>query len=251
MARYQQRSAELARIRLEAIEEARDQLGGSYSAVAQAFGLTKSRITQIRSTAPPAHRAFFGVGPLTIALPGRRILHRDELVIAAEDDATGTHLTRETEGLAFTTERLILDPREEWRPGGDAIVICGPASAHIGHYLMSEDPVLGMTLTDNTLWCILDKATGTTYLSPMDGTDDPRHADHAYIARHIHGDQVVVHLSGLHALGSIGAAHYLTGHLPELFAEYRDSSFSMAVTTDFDGLTPTASAVLIPPRRWR
>ncbi|MFC7660888.1 helix-turn-helix domain-containing protein [Pseudonocardia benzenivorans] len=56
---------ELARLRRAAIEEARDQLGGSYTEVAKAFGLTKGRITQIRNSAPPAHRAFFGVGPST------------------------------------------------------------------------------------------------------------------------------------------------------------------------------------------
>lgn len=79
VSRSTSRSVELARIRRDAIEEARDQLGGSYTEVARAFGLTKSRITQIRSSAPPAHRAFFGVGPLDIALPGRRIFGRDDL----------------------------------------------------------------------------------------------------------------------------------------------------------------------------
>ena len=50
LATYQQRSVELARIRRAAVEEARDQLGGSYTEVARAFGLTKGRITQIRSS---------------------------------------------------------------------------------------------------------------------------------------------------------------------------------------------------------
>src|SRR4051812_9289018 len=93
MATHQQRSVELARLRRAAIEEARDRLGGSYTEVARAFGLTKGRITQIRNSAPPAHRAFFGVGPLDIALAGRRIVAREDLVIAAEDDLVGAHLT--------------------------------------------------------------------------------------------------------------------------------------------------------------
>ncbi|OLL81345.1 hypothetical protein Ae168Ps1_3751 [Pseudonocardia sp. Ae168_Ps1] len=70
-----------------------------------AIGLTKARITQIRSSAPPARRAFFGGGPLDIALPGRRLLNRDDLVIASEEDATGVQLTDEVERLMFTVER--------------------------------------------------------------------------------------------------------------------------------------------------
>lgn len=49
---YQQRSAELAQIRREAIEEARDVLG-NYTEVAKALGLTKGRITQIRNANLP------------------------------------------------------------------------------------------------------------------------------------------------------------------------------------------------------
>ncbi|GDY28765.1 hypothetical protein [Gandjariella thermophila] len=249
LAVYQQRSTELARIRRAAIEEARDVLGGSYAEVAKAFGLTKGRITQIRSSAPPAYRAFFGVGPLTVALPGRIILGRQDPVIAGEDDATGTHLIDELGKLVFLTNRFIIDPREEWEPAGDAVVVCGPASAHIGHKLMSQDPLLGMTLGDNVHWYIEDRATGERFLSPMDERE-PARADHAYIARHQYGNQVVVHIAGLHALGSVGAAHYLMTSLPDLFANYGDAEFSMAVTTKFDGLTPIETNVLVPPRGW-
>jgi hypothetical protein len=250
LARYQQRSVELARVRRAAIEEARDQLGGSYTEVARAFGLTKGRITQIRNAAPPAHRAFFGVGPLDIALPGRQILARDDLVIAAEDDAVGAHLIAEAERLSFATERRVIDPREEWEPAGDAIVVCGPASAHVGLALMAVDPVIGMSIGDGAQWYLVDKVTGSSYLSPMDDADNPRRADHAYIARHVRDGQVVVHIAGLHALGSIGAAHYLTEYLPDLWSKFGEGSFSMAVTGEFDGLRPTGLSVLIPPRAW-
>lgn len=250
LATYQQRSVELARVRRAAIEEARDKLGGSYTEVARAFGLTKGRITQIRSSAPPVHRAFFGVGPLDVALVGRRITVRSDLVIAAEDDAVGTHMIGEAEALAFTTERLIIDPTEEWEPTGDAVVVCGPASGHIGHLLMSEDPVMGMRISDGGRWDLLDKTTGETFVSPMDDPDEPRPADHAYLSRRIRNGHVVVHIAGLHARGSVGAAHYLTEHLPDLWAKHADEPFSMAVTGEFNGLTPTSLSVLIPPQVW-
>jgi hypothetical protein len=250
LARYQQRSVELARVRRAAIEEARDRLGGSYTEVARAFGLTKGRITQIRNAAPPAHRAFFGVGPLDVALPGRRLLERDDIVIAAEDDVVGAHLIAEAEKLAFATERLIIDPREEWEPSRDAVVVCGPASAHVGHVLMARDPLVGMRIGDGAKWLIVDKATGTGHSSPMDDSEQPRRADHAYLARHHRDGQTIVHIAGLHALGSVGAAHYLTEHLPELWSEFGDTSFSMAVTAEFEGMIPTSTSVLIPPRVW-
>ncbi|ODU03202.1 MAG: hypothetical protein ABS81_15040 [Pseudonocardia sp. SCN 72-86] len=249
LATYQQRSVELARLRRAAIEEARDQLGGSYTEVAKAFGLTKGRITQIRNSAPPAHRAFFGVGPLDVAVVGRRILEREDMVIAAEDDAVGSHLIDEVEQLAFTADRLVIDPREAWEPSGDAVVVCGPASAHIGNALMSEDPVLGMTIADGGRWYIVDKTTGERFSSPMDDPE-PRRACVAYLARHVRDGQVITHIAGIHALGSIGAAHYLTDHLAELYAEHAEEPFSMAVATEFDGLAPKSIDVLVPPRPW-
>ncbi|MGH3567284.1 MAG: hypothetical protein ACRDRH_14880 [Pseudonocardia sp.] len=250
LATYQQRSVELARVRRAAIEEARDQLGGSYTEVARAFGLTKGRIAQIRSSAPPVHRAFFGVGPLDVALAGRRIFARDDLVIASENDAVGAHLIGEAEALTFTTARLIIDPREEWEPAHDAIVVCGPASAHVGQLLMGNDPMLGMRIGDGALWSIVDKTTDGLHTSPMDDPERPRRADHAYLSRQVIGGHVVVHIAGLHALGSIGAAHYLTEHLPDLWSRHAAAPFSMAVTGEFNGLTPTSLSVLIPPQAW-
>ncbi|GAA3857506.1 hypothetical protein GCM10022243_23760 [Saccharothrix violaceirubra] len=249
LAVYQQRSAELARLRRAAIEEARDLLGGSYTEVAKAFGLTKGRITQIRSSAPPEHRAFFGVGPLDLALPGRLIRERDALLIASEDDAAGLQLSAQADKLAFIVNRVVLDPREEWEPAGDAIVVCGPTSAHIGHRLMGDDPCLRMAIGDNGQWHIVDQDTGQWYLSPLD-EEAPVRADHAYIARHRWGSRVIVHIAGLHALGSIGAAHYITNAAADLFADFGDTEFSMAVTTEFDGLVPKAPKVLVPPRAW-
>jgi hypothetical protein len=246
---YQQRSTELARLRRAAIEEARDLLGGNYADVARAFGLTKGRITQIRSSAPPVHRAFFGVGPLTVALPGRIVEGRRDLVIAAEDDHTGNYLIEELNRLAFSTHRVVLDPREDWRPAGDAVVICGPASAPVGAALMADDPRLAMRQGDDGLWRIVDRRTSEQFVSPMDEAD-PAHADHAYIARHATGGGTIVHIAGLHALGSIGAARYLVDEAPRLFATLGETAFSMAVTSRFVRLEPVDLATLIQPQKW-
>ena len=125
----------------------------------------------------------------------------------------------------------------------------GPPSAHIGNALMSQDPRLGMTIADGGRWYIVDKVTGERFASPMDDHES-RRADVAYLARHVRDGQVVTHIAGVHALGSVGAAHYLTEHLAELYAAHPDESFSMAVTAEFDGLRPTSSDVLVAPRAW-
>jgi hypothetical protein len=50
---YQQRAAELALVRKEAIEEAHRDLGLSYTEIASALGISKGRITQIRTATSP------------------------------------------------------------------------------------------------------------------------------------------------------------------------------------------------------
>jgi hypothetical protein len=65
----------------------------SFSAVAAQLGLSKGRISQIRQSAPPVERRFFGVGPLTIAVPLRPIEGRPLGAIAAEDSLSAETLT--------------------------------------------------------------------------------------------------------------------------------------------------------------
>ncbi len=250
LAVYQQRSAELARLRRVAIDEARDLLGGSYAEVAKAFGLTKGRITQIRHSAPPPERALFGVGPLTVAVPGRLLPGREELLIASEDDLTGDLLLEELGRLSFATERYRIDPRETWLPAGDAVVVCGPASAHVGRVLLEADPVLGMEQDPaDGRWRIVNRTTGERFGSPLDG-DEPARADVAYVARHQQGSRVIVHIAGVHALGSIGAAHHLVSALPALYRDFGESSYSFAVWAVFEEQKPTLLDMLIPPQVW-
>ncbi|MCA1674104.1 MAG: hypothetical protein LC799_18535 [Actinobacteria bacterium] len=217
--------------------------------LASAVGLAKGRIPQVRSGALPAYRGFFGVGPLDIALPGRRILDRGDPVIAGEDDVVAAHLAAEVERLAFPPSGSSSTLARSGSRRGDAVVVCGPASGHIAHLLMSRDRVLGMARTDTARWKLVDRETGASFSSPLDAAG-PRRADHAYLARHVRDGHTVVHIAGLHALGSVGAAHYLTHALPDLFAGYGDRSFSMAVRADFDGLTPRFPEVLVAPRVW-
>lgn len=249
LALYQQRSTELARLRRAAIEEARTELGGSYTEVAKAFGLTKGRITQIRQTAPVPERAFYGVGPITVAIPGRLFPGRRDLVIASEDDETADIMTAELHRLAFTAERSRIDPEASWSPAGDAVVVCGPVSAPIGAELLAQDPVCGFVEVGDGRWELERRDTGERFASPIDA-DRSDERDIAYLARHQRDNQVVVHLAGVHALGSIAAATHLAAGLQELWLAMGETSFSMVVRGTFEDQKPTGVEVLGGPLAW-
>ncbi|GAB3565985.1 hypothetical protein GCM10027445_12070 [Amycolatopsis endophytica] len=246
---YQQRATELARLRKAAIEEAHRERGLSYTEIAAALGITKGRVTQIRSSAPPRERAFFGVGPVSIGVPYRyQTTDRERPLIAAEDAQTGEELERLLDSLTLAVTRYQIEPDREEPPAGDSVVVCGPKSAPVGADLMSRDPVLGMVKADGRWW-IEHRPTGERYGSPSD-EPEPRSADVAYVARHHEAERVIVHIAGIHGIGSLGATHYLTAHLAEVFAQVGDQSCSLAVRATYEGLTITGSELAAGPYVW-
>jgi hypothetical protein len=252
---YQQRAVELARLRRAAIEEAHRDRGLSYTEIADALRITKGRITQIRDTAPLPERAFFGVGPVSIGIAyGYRVTDRERPLIAAEDAQTGEQLEQLLTSLTFAVTRYQIDPERVDPPPGDTVVVCGPKSAAIGAALMARDPALGMTESGGR-WLIEDRRAGQVIGSPAD-EDPAQNVDVAYLARHVLDGQVVVHIAGIHAIGSLGAAHYLTSHLdalfihPDLFTPTGEQPFSAVIRASFDGLTITHSGLVAGPYPW-
>ena len=246
---YQQRATELARLRRAAIEEAHREQGLSYTEIAEAFGITKGRITQIRDSAPQPERAFFGVGPVSIGVPYRyRVTDRQRPLIAAEDAQTGEQLEHLLTSLALAVSRYQIEPDRAEPPAGDTIVVCGPKSAEIGADLMARDPALRM-IEKRGRWFVEDIRGGVLIGSPADD-DPPQDGDIAYLARHQVDGRIVVHIAGVHAIGSLGVAHYLTGHLAELFTQAGEQSFSAVIRSTFDGLTITGSELAAGPYTW-
>lgn len=246
---YQQRATELARLRKRAIEEAHRQQGMSYTEIAGLLGISKGRVTQIRADAPRAERAFFGVGPVSVGIPYRyQVTDRTRPLIAAEDSKTSDQVQELLRLLAFSVSAYEIEPERELPPPGDTVVICGPKSAPVGAWLMDQDPALGMAKHDGRWW-IEHQDDGQRFGSPSDdeqGID----SDVAYVARHHQGSRVILHIAGIHAIGSLGAADYLGAHLGELFRETGERSCSLVVRCTYQGLSITGSELLGGPYYW-
>lgn len=246
LAVYGQRTTELARLRKAAIDRAHDELGMTYTEVASKVGITKGRITQLRKSAPPVERAFFGVGPVTVAVPVRVIGDRPHGVIALEDSTAAERLGDLLTSLSLAVESYQIPPTGEWEPPTDAVAICGPKSSKVTAEAIAADPYLSFEPDTDGNWAITDRATGEAFVSPSD-TGDPTQ-DIAYIARLPHQGHALVIVAGVHALGSIGAVEYLTANLPDLYGAVGDAPFSLVVSSVFDGTTVTETTAAWGPK---
>ena len=247
--RYQQSANELARIRREAIEIAHAEYGLSYTEVASKFGLTKGRISQIRTSAPLAERAFFGFGPVTVIVPERfGVYGRRMAVVASEDDAAAEELRDLLSQLHLQSTKVRIPPKTNEIEEGDIVLVCGPKSASVGAMLLETDPRIRMTSTGGQ-WEITDLVSGINYGSPMDAAI-PSDGDVAYLARRRDGNRVIVHIAGIHATGSVGAASYLTEHVADLFKKLGDVSFSMVIGCRFEGTHIASTEVIAGPHIW-
>lgn len=245
LALYQQRGVELARLRKEAIDRAAQELGMSYTAVAARIGLSKGRITQIRQTAPPAERAFFGVGPVTVAVPLRRMDGRSAGVIAREDAASAEQLTALLTSLQLQVQQFHIPTDGEWTPSGDTVAICGPKSSHVTADAVAADPHLAFEADDGR-WTLRDKATGERLTSPMDAGSTSE--DLAYLGRLPYRDGTLLVIAGVHALGSHGAVEYLSNNLPELYKAFGTQPFSAVVRCKVEGGTVLEAEAVWGPR---
>ncbi|MDO8149160.1 hypothetical protein Q6350_12040 [Isoptericola sp. b515] len=245
---YQQHSTELGRLRRAGMERAHLEKGMSYTEVAKALGITKGRVTQLRSSAPPAARALFGIGPVTVVLPVRyQVIDRERPLLASEDVAAGDLAKQLLESFGFATRTAQIGPDDTDLPDGDLFVICGPKSSPAVARLLDTDPRLTISYDDEG-WFVENRETQDRHRSPSD--TDNISADIAYVARRSDGARTITHVAGLHAIGSLGAVEYLTARATELYCATAGNDFSLLVESQHDGLTITSAAPLGDPLRW-
>ncbi|MGH4018817.1 MAG: hypothetical protein ACRDT0_06165 [Pseudonocardiaceae bacterium] len=104
-------------------------------------------------------------------------------------------------------------------------------------------------IEDRGQWSLFDRITGERHPSPSDVPDYPSR-DIAYFARHLIDGRTVLHIAGIHAVGSLGMVHYLARNLTELSSAFGDKPFSLATISDYEGLTITGSTLFLGPYHW-
>jgi hypothetical protein len=244
---YQQRATELARLRKAAIEEAHRDRGMSYTEIAEELGLTKGRISQIRTSAPRPERAFFGVGPVTVGIPRRFGFEegRERPFFDASDQATQEAVETTLGRLSLASNRFAIDPDTTNLPSGDTVVICGPKSAPVARRLLDSDPILDFERDDDGWW-ITDARTGERHQSPF-RRDISVLTDIGYFARRVESGRVIVHIAGITSVGSLGVAQWLDRNLTEVFnpsTNFVNGVVACDFNTDF---AVTDSRIIVGP----
>ena len=239
-ARLQQFDVEVSRLRRQAIDEAAAN-GIAPSQFARLVNLSRGRISQIRGAGPAVEREFFGVGPVEVGIPERSLPGRAMPGYAAEDVEARVELARLLADLVFDVD-LVGIP-DVWQPsaGHDLVAICGPKSSATIAQILATDPVWTFTTSGQGRWSLTNNQTGENLTSPADDPE-PVPADIAYLGRlRFDRSRTVVVIAGIHAIGSLGAVHYLADNLPGLYRHVGANLFSTVITSSHDGLRITHS----------
>jgi hypothetical protein len=232
---HQQGIAELSRVRREAVEDLLSR-GETQTSIAQLLGMSRARIGQLLSTGPRPERAFLGTGSLTVALGGKIEAAKDTgepgPVLSAEAFAAYQHLDGLARSVGLSTSHEVVSPPglvDLNRP--NLIVVCGPRLSPLVAQVLAADSTWRWR-KDDAGWFIEDRA-GTIYRSPADQGESK---DIGYIARlpRPDGRGTFLYLAGLHATGSLGAAHFLESNLQDLYKEVKTRRFSLLVECEFD-----------------
>ncbi|MEV7600461.1 sigma factor-like helix-turn-helix DNA-binding protein [Kitasatospora sp. NPDC089797] len=240
MADYQNRVVELSRVRREAIEEA-SASGMSQAEIATLLGVSRGRVGQLASAGPPPERAFFGLGPMTVAVggkyeAGKALDENPSQVVTREDLNNYEHLRKLFAGLKLDSEYEVIPPSGIVNLNREhLVVICGPRLSPIVAQVLEGDD--NLRFRKDTAWHLVDLRAETEYRSPLDV--DGTAGDVGYLARlpRLDGKGTFLYIAGIHAIGANGVVHYLENHLAELYREVRTKRFSTLISCRYDPQT--------------
>lgn len=246
----QRTMTELARIRRGLVQDLHDE-GWSFADIAEAAGLSRGRVHQIRHQGPAPEGAFFGRGPLTIAVPLKREERQARPVVAAEDVQASQQLSELLRSLGFEVgyEQIPLGGAIDLDRDG-LVVICGPRISPAIAAVLDADPDLRFNRLDAG-WALADTTTGRVYRSGQD--DDGSPYDIGYLGRlnRPDGQGMLIVFTGIHPQGSLGIVRLLSTELPGLHRDARKGPFSVLVGVDYDpdSHEPTRVETITPVHR--
>lgn len=167
---------------------------------------------------------------------------------SAEDAQSAEHMTALLTALGFLVQQYRIPVGGDWTPTGDVVALCGPKSSSVTARAIDRDPALSFEPDADGRWVIRDRVTGVGYESGIDATPSiPR--DMAYVARLPHGENAMLVVAVVHAIGSLGAIHYLAGHAREIYDQVGDGCWSSVIASTHDGDTILTSEPACPIHR--
>jgi predicted XRE-type DNA-binding protein len=227
---HQAAIAGLSRIRREALEDLLA-TGMSQTNIAEALGMSRSRISQLLSAGTRPERAFFGSGKIVVAIGAKRE--------STDKKSVSEMISAEcftAYGLLSETARIVgLDIAQEIVPPPgmvhlnrpNLVVMTNPRLLPFLSQVMEADPHLRYREVAKD-WILFDDTTGTEYRSPKDTGGD---SDFGYIGRlpRPDGKGTFLYLAGTHAQGTLGAAAYLVENLADLYKDLKTRRFSVII----------------------
>ncbi len=231
---HQERGAEASRVRRELLAELVAD-GYSQGDLARELGMTRGRVGQLLTSGPKVERALLGTGALTVAVGGKWEASKlnPSAVISAE---------------ALAAYQLIADTAAEYDLRAEYEVVPPPGMVRLNRpnlVVLSSPrllPLIGQVLEADANvgfgsgaqgWYLTEQGTGQVYRSPSDNGES---ADYGYIGRlpRPDGRGTFLYLAGIHAMGTLGVAHYLTNHIDELYQEVKNRRWSALIECRYD-----------------
>ncbi len=249
MAAAQREVTELARLRRRVIEQLSAE-GRSYAQIAEAAGLSRGRIHQLRHRGPAPEGGFLGVGSVTIVTPLKQEAQNARPVVAVED-------FNAAQRLADLARTMQLDVEFDQVPLNGAIdlnrpnliVICGPRLSDVVAKVLAQDPAIQFERAADGPWTLRDRRTDTVYRSGSD-SQPAEPWDVAYLGRlpRPDGQGLVMIFTGIHPPGTLGVVHLIATEIASLYRQAGAGQFStlMGVEYDPDTREPVDVQLLTP-----
>ncbi|WP_198587259.1 winged helix-turn-helix domain-containing protein [Glycomyces xiaoerkulensis] len=226
----------LAAVRRDALNELVDQ-GLTVTKISEGVGISRSRVSQLRSAGVKPERLFFGSGRVTVAIGSKPELGRKD---SAQKSMVSQEAFKAYELIADTTRSLGLDAVQEIVPPSgmidlnreNLVVLCSVRLLPFLSQVMAADSHLDF-VEDEDGWFLRDHSTSTDYRSPRDSGE---RKDIGYVGRlpGPGGRNTFLYAAGIHAEGTLGAARWLADNASDLYKQLKLQRFSTLVEADFD-----------------
>lgn len=220
--------AELSRIRREALNELVAE-GRTQRELGKLLGVTPARIGQLLTSGPKPERALLATGAVTIAIGGKPEGPRvnPSTVISAELTKSCKLITTccACYDLPVVSEEVVDPPGMINLNRPNLIVLGSPRLLPFVAQVLEADRNLGFG-NGAAGWYLTEHET--VHRSPADRGEP---ADYAYIGRLPRPDSkgTFLYLAGIHAMGTLGAATYLTSNVEELYAVVKNRRWSVLI----------------------